>query len=72
MMSFNFLAYVEFLLSYFGKQLAYCHGTVAEVFPVWVHFATKPHGLNIDDLRKRLLEESKTSAQGTIYELSVQ
>ena len=51
---------------------AYCHGTVAEVFPVWVHFATKPHGLNIDDLRKRLLEVSKTSAQGTIYELSVQ
>jgi len=52
--------------------IAYCHGTIAEVFPVWVHFAQKPHGLNISDVRTRFLEESKTSAQGTIYELSVQ
>lgn len=51
--------------------VAYCHGNVAEVFPVWVHLASKPHGLDISDLRKRLSEESKTSAQGTIYELSV-
>jgi len=51
--------------------VAHCHGTVSEVFPVWVHFATKPHGLDITDLRKRLSEESKSSSQGTIYELSV-
>jgi len=51
--------------------IAYCHGTVAEAFPVWVKLATKPHGLNISDLRRKLIEETKTSAEGTIYELSV-
>lgn len=51
--------------------VAYCHGSVAEVFPVWVHFAEKPHGLNISDLRARLSEQSSTSSQGSIYELSV-
>lgn len=51
--------------------VAYCHGSVAEVFPVWVHLATKPHGLNISDLRTRLFQQSTTSSQGSIYELSV-
>ena len=51
--------------------VAYGHGSVAEVFPVWVHFAEKPHGLNISDLRLRLTQQTSTSSQGSIYELSV-
>ena len=68
---------VPIMLQSFGKFSvvhegeAYCHGSVAEVFPVWVKLATKPHGLDIGDLKKRLFEESAGSSQGSIYELSV-
>lgn len=68
---------VPIMLQSFGKFSvihegeAYCHDSVAKVFPVWVKLATKPHGLDIGDLKKRLSEESAGSSHGSIYELSV-
>ena len=50
---------------------AYCHGSIEEVFPVWVHLAEKPHGLNISDLKHKLFSEKTVPEEGTIYELSI-
>lgn len=50
---------------------AYCHGSIEDVFPVWVHFADKPHGLNISDLKHKMFSEQTKTAEGSIYELSV-
>lgn len=68
---------VPIIVESFGKYSvvhegeAYCHGDIEEVFPVWVHFAEKPHGLNISDLKHKLFAQQTTPVQGTIYELSV-
>ena len=68
---------VPIIVESFGKYSvvhegqAYCHGTVEDVFPVWVHFAEKPHGLNIADLKHKMFSEQKRTVQGSIYELSV-
>ena len=53
------------------KGRAYGFGTIAEVFPVWLTFAEKPHGLDLTDLKDKFFGESAVSAQGSIYELSV-
>lgn len=68
---------VPLIVEFFGKYSvvhegeAYCHGDIEEVFPVWVHFAQKPHGLNIADLKHKMFSEQTRAVQGTIYELSV-
>ena len=51
---------------------AHGDGTVAEVFPIWVSLANKPHGLNIDDLKQALQRKKTKRRLGTIYELPVQ
>ncbi len=62
-------SFKKYSVVYQGK--AFCHGHLQEVFPVWVHLAEKPHGMNISDLRHKLFSEQTISAQGSIYELSV-
>jgi hypothetical protein len=69
---------VPIIVESFGKfsvvhqNRAYCHGTVAEVFPVWAKLAKKPHGLDISDLKKRLFSQPNSRRRlGTIYELTV-
>lgn len=51
---------------------AYGNGTVAEVFPIWVSLAEKPHGLDISELKQALCRKKTKRRLGTIYELSVQ
>ena len=68
---------VPLLLESFGKysvihqSIAYCHGSIDEVFPLWVHFADKPHGLDISELKNKLFGETTASSQSSIYELSI-
>jgi len=68
---------VPLMLESFGKfsviyeNRAYCHGSVKDVFPVWVKLANKPHGLDISELKKKLFDETTASSQSSIYELSI-
>lgn len=68
---------VPIILESFGKYSvihcgeAYCHGSIEEVFPVWVRLAEKPHGMNISDLKHKMFAEKTTTTQGSIYELSI-
>jgi len=59
------------MFSVIHEKKAYCHGSIEDVFPVWVQLAEKPHGLDITDLKNKLFGQSTTSSQSTIYELSV-
>jgi len=62
-------SFKKYSVIHLGK--AYCHGSIEEVFPVWVHLAEKPHGLNISDLKHKLFSEQIKTTHGSIYELSV-
>ena len=54
------------------KGLAYGHGSIEEVFPTWVKFAEKPHGLDISELERRVKPSTTNKRpQSTIYELPV-
>lgn len=55
---------VPIILERFGKFTVLYNGhtygndSIQEIFPLWVHYANKPHGLNLDQLRKGIFAET--------------
>lgn len=64
-----FESFKQFFVAYEGST--YGPGSIAEVFPIWVKLAKKPHGLNISELSNKLFVKNSTTTREGIYELSV-